>query len=80
MNAAGVVIAFEQSVVSKPASAFPQEPRIHHTLFVDEAGTASWSEGAQPVLTLCGVLADDDRIPDFGAACAELLTRPRGGG
>jgi hypothetical protein len=73
MNTAGVTIAFEQPVVSKPLSTFPKEPRLHHTVFVDEAGTASWSEGAQPVLTLCGVLADDDRIPDFDAACADLL-------
>jgi hypothetical protein len=73
MKAAGVAIDFEHPVVSKPLAAFPKEPRIHHTVFVDEAGTASWSEGAQPVLTLCGVLADDDNIPDFDTASADLL-------
>lgn len=73
MRIAGVDGAFEQAVASKALSAFPKEPRVRHTVFVDEAGTSSWTEGDQPVLTLVGILAEDRQIVRFDEQTARLL-------
>lgn len=60
---------------SKPLAAFPKELPVLHTLFVDEAGTASFTEEAQPVLCLVGVLVEDRRIDEFESATSALLQR-----
>src|SRR5207249_3736774 len=57
----------------KPLAAFPTEPTVHHTVFVDEAGTSAWAEEVQPVLTLAGVLVDDAQMPDFDKQTSQLL-------
>lgn len=58
---------------SKPLAEFPTEPPVVHTLFVDEAGTGSFTETAQPVLCLVGVLVEDSRIAELDTAAWELL-------
>lgn len=62
---------------AKPLAAFPTEPPVVHTLFVDEAGTGSFTESVQPVLCLVGVLAEDSRIAELDAATRELLDAAR---
>lgn len=73
MTAAGSVVDVHGPVTSKPLASFPTEPTVHHTVFVDEAGTAAWAEEDQPVLTLAGVLVDDAQIVPFDAQTSQLL-------
>ncbi len=60
---------------SIPLTAFPKKAPVAHTIFVDEAGTASFTEKEQPVLSLVGVLVEDQRIDEFDIATTVLLER-----
>jgi len=58
----------------KPLSEFPSEPSVIHTLFVDEAGTPSFEETSQPVMSLVGIIVKDDAIHKFEVETAKLLS------
>jgi hypothetical protein len=60
---------------SKPLVAFPAEAAVRHTVFVDEAGSASFVEASQPVLCLTGILVEDDHREALDLAAANLLRR-----
>jgi hypothetical protein len=61
---------------SKPLASLPREFPVRHTVFVDEAGTASFAEEhSQPVMCLVGVLVEDEQIERFDLAVKGLLLR-----
>lgn len=62
---------------SKPLASFPRQAPVKHTVFVDEAGTASFTEQSQPVMCLVGVLVEDAQIERFDLAVRALLLRNR---
>ncbi len=58
---------------SRPLSAAPHEP-LGFSVFVDESGTASFTEKTQPVLCMVGIVVRDDTIQPFERAADGLLS------
>lgn len=70
-----VAIAFNEArprLSSRPLAAAPREP-VGFSVFVDESGSASFTEDTQPVLCMAGVVVKDDAIPPFDAVASALL-------
>jgi len=59
---------------SRPLSEEPIEPEKYN-IFVDESGTGSFKEEAQPVLCLAGVIARDSLVPVLTKKSEELLIK-----
>lgn len=59
---------------SRPLSEGPIETEKYN-IFVDESGTGSFKEEAQPVLCLAGVIARDSIIPVFKKKSEQLLIK-----
>ncbi len=59
---------------NRPLAAAPKGP-VEFSVFVDESGTPSFDESAQPVLCLAGVIVRDDAIPGREGAAECLLEK-----
>jgi len=57
---------------SRPLSAAPREP-TGFSVFVDESGSASFTEASQPVLCMAGVVVRDDAVQPFEEEANALL-------
>jgi hypothetical protein len=54
---------------------FPTEAPVVDSVYVDEAGTPTFEELTQPVLTLVGVLVNDEKVKAFDVVAEGLLRR-----